>query len=294
MEQELAKFITYMEEVKQSSKNTILSYRRDLGKFLTFLENQGISDWSKVNETCLTAYVLYLESEQFATATISRHIASLKAFFDFECRKKKSAHNPTEKLKAPKIEKKAPEVLTVDEVNCLLEQPCGNSCKDISVRGLMGRVYATGISVRGLMTLHIDDINMQAGYIRCNEKHKARIIPIGNAAKSALTRYLNEARPSLLTDASNGILFTNCNGRAMSRQGFWKLLKKYAAQAGIEKDITPHTLRHSFAAHLLENGADLRSVQEMLGHSDISTTQIYLKMPTGRLRDIYSHTHPRA
>lgn len=155
-------------------------------------------------------------------------------------------------------------------------------------------MYATGIRVSELVSLTIDDINVQAGYIRCSERGRERIIPIGSVARISLRQYLKQARPAMISDDSSAILFPNYSGRPMSRQGFWKILKQYAAKAGIESDITPHTLRHSFAAHLLENGADLRSVQEMLGHSDISTTQIYLKMNTGRIRDIYSHTHPRA
>ena len=294
MEQQLNYFIQYLEQVRKSSRNTVLSYRRDLEKFLAFLDAQEISDFTSVNETTLNAYILMMEQKQFATSTISRNIAALKSFFDYLERYENHQGNPAARLKAPKIEKKAPEVLTVAEVTRLLEQPAGRNNKELRDKAMLELMYATGIRVSELVSLTIDDINVQAGYIRCSERGRERIIPIGSVARISLRQYLKQARPAMISDDSSAILFPNYSGQPMSRQGFWKILKQYAAKAGIESDITPHTLRHSFAAHLLENGADLRSVQEMLGHSDISTTQIYLKMNTGRIRDIYSHTHPRA
>ena len=294
MEQQLANFIQYLEDVRKSSRNTILSYKRDLEKFLAFLDSQEISDFESVNETTMNAYILMMEQKQFATSTISRNIAALKSFFDYLEHSEKYHGNPAARLKAPKIEKKAPEVLTVAEVTRLLEQPAGRNNKELRDKAMLELMYATGIRVSELVSLTVNDINVQAGYIRCSERGRERIIPIGSVARVSLRQYLKQARPAMLADANSSILFPNCNGQPMSRQGFWKILKQYAAKAGIDADITPHTLRHSFAAHLLENGADLRSVQEMLGHSDISTTQIYLKMNTGRIRDIYSNTHPRA
>lgn len=294
MEQQLDNFIHYLEEVRKSSRNTILSYKRDLEKFTTFLDAQAVADLTDVNETTMNAYILMMEQEQFATSTISRNIAALKSFFDYLERYENYQGNPAARLKAPKIEKKAPEVLTVAEVTRLLEQPAGRNNKELRDKAMLELMYATGIRVSELVSLTIDDINVQAGYIRCSERGRERIIPIGSVARISLRQYLKQARPAMISDDSSAILFPNYSGQPMSRQGFWKILKQYAAKAGIESDITPHTLRHSFAAHLLENGADLRSVQEMLGHSDISTTQIYLKMNTGRIRDIYSHTHPRA
>lgn len=294
MEQQLVNFIHYLEDVRKSSRNTILSYKRDLEKFLAFLDSQEISDLESVNETTMNAYILMMEQEQFATSTISRNIAALKSFFDYLERNEKYHGNPAARLKAPKIEKKAPEVLTVAEVTRLLEQPAGRNNKELRDKAMLELMYATGIRVSELVSLTVNDINVQAGYIRCSERGRERIIPIGSVARISLRQYLKQARPAMLADGSSSILFPNCSGQPMSRQGFWKILKQYAAKAGIDADITPHTLRHSFAAHLLENGADLRSVQEMLGHSDISTTQIYLKMNTGRIRDIYSNTHPRA
>ena len=294
MEQQLDNFIHYLEEVRKSSRNTILSYKRDLEKFMAFLGTQSISDLASVNETTMNAYILMMEQEQFATSTISRNIAALKSFFDYLERNERYQSNPAARLKAPKIEKKTPEVLTVAEVTRLLEQPAGRNNKELRDKAMLELMYATGIRVSELVSLTVNDINVQAGYIRCSERGRERIIPIGSVARISLRQYLKQARPAMLADDNSSILFPNCSGQPMSRQGFWKILKQYAAKAGIEADITPHTLRHSFAAHLLENGADLRSVQEMLGHSDISTTQIYLKMNTGRIRDIYSNTHPRA
>lgn len=294
MEQQLGNFIHYLEDVRKSSRNTVLSYKRDLEKFLAFLDTQEISELGSVNETTMNAYILMMEQAQFATSTISRNIAALKSFFDYLERYEQHHGNPAARLKAPKIEKKAPEVLTVAEVTRLLEQPAGRNSKELRDKAMLELMYATGIRVSELVSLTVDDINVQAGYIRCSERGRERIIPIGSVARISLRQYLKQARPAMLADNSSSILFPNCSGQPMSRQGFWKILKQYAAKAGIDADITPHTLRHSFAAHLLENGADLRSVQEMLGHSDISTTQIYLKMNTGRIRDIYSNTHPRA
>lgn len=294
MEQQLSKFIEYLEQVRKSSRNTILSYKRDLEKFSVYLKKQGITDLDRVNETTLNSYILLMEKEKFAASTISRNIAALKAFFEYLIHYEGKISNPAGKLKAPKIEKRAPEVLTVEEVTRLLEQPAGRNNKELRDKAMLELMYATGIRVSELVSLTVDDVNVQAGYIRCAERGKERIIPIGSVARVSMRQYLKQARSAMLSDSSSHILFTNCSGQPMSRQGFWKILKQYAVKAGIEADITPHTLRHSFAAHLIENGADLRSVQEMLGHSDISTTQIYLKMNPGKIRDIYSNTHPRA
>ena len=243
----------------------------------------------------MNAYILMMEQKQFATSTISRNIAALKSFLIILNDMRTIRATPLQQgLRPRKSRKKAPEVLTVAEVTRLLEQPAGRNNKELRDKAMLELMYATGIRVSELVSLTIDDINVQAGYIRCSERGRERIIPIGSVARISLRQYLKQARPAMISDDSSAILFPNYSGQPMSRQGFWKILKQYAAKAGIESDITPHTLRHSFAAHLLENGADLRSVQEMLGHSDISTTQIYLKMNTGRIRDIYSHTHPRA
>ena len=290
----LEKFVIYLTDEKKSSMNTVLSYHRDLIKFNKFMEDYGVSDVAKMTSTNLNSYVLYMERAKFATSTISRNIAALKAYFGFLYREGWICSNPSISLKAPKIEKKVPEILTTEEVDRLLNQPLMDTNKGIRDRAMLELLYATGIRVTELVSLELKDVNLNRGYIHCRDEHHERIIPFGAIAKSVLKDYLKKVRPSMVTDEKQTILFTNCNGTPMSRQGFWKLLKKYAQSAGIQSDITPHTLRHSFAAHMVANGADLRSVQEMLGHSDISTTQIYAKMNNQRMKDVYAKAHPRA
>jgi len=287
-------FIEYLEFVKKSSKNTILSYQRDLGKFSCYIENKGMANIEKMTSTSLNSYILMMEKENFATSTISRNIATLKAFFNYLYKQGVIRSDPAEKLKAPKIEKKAPEILTIEGITLLLNQPNGNSNKEIRDKAMLELLYATGIRVSELISLTVSDLNIQNGYLRCNAGTRERIIPFGSVAKTALKKYLKHVRDAMVTSEDEAILFVNCNGKPMSRQGFWKVLKQYAKKAGIESDITPHTLRHSFAAHLVENGADLKAVQEMLGHSDVSTTQIYAKITNNRIKDVYAKAHPRA
>ncbi len=293
MRNETEAFITYLHNVKKMSTNTELSYRRDLLKAVNYFEDQGINDFSKVTATNLNSYVLYLEKNKFSAATISRNIACLKTFYHYLYKEGKVKEDVSDVLRAPKVEKKIPEIMTTAEVVRLLEQPKGSSPKEVRDKAMLELLYATGIRVSELISLKVSDVNMQMGYIICHDSNKERIIPFGREARLALTKYLGESRESMLEDKSSEILFANCSGLPMSRQGFWKLIKYYAKKAGIEADITPHTLRHSFAAHLVENGADLRSVQEMLGHSDISTTQVYANMSHSRIRDVYSKAHPR-
>ena len=201
--------------------------------------------------------------------------------------------NPAEKLKAPKIEKKLPDILSVEEVELLLKQPKENTAKGIRDRAMLELLYATGIRVSELISLKVKDINLKLGYLTCSSGERERVIPFGTTAKQAVEHYMEGARKILLGEQESDYLFLNCSGKSMSRQGFWKVLKGYAASAGIQQDITPHTLRHSFAAHLVQNGADLKSVQEMMGHSDISTTQIYMNMNIHKIRDVYMKAHPR-
>ena len=293
MEREILGFITYLHNVKKMSANTELSYRRDLGKLQKYLESQNVFQLDKVTETNLNSYILYLEKNGFAAATVSRNIASMKAFFHYCSKERNLKEDPSEKLKSPKIEKKIPEILTMKEVVRLLEQPKGDTPKEIRDKAMLELLYATGIRVSELINLEISDVNMQMNYIMCRDANKERVIPFGNEARHALIRYLESSRAVMVEDTDSTVLFANCSGQKMSRQGFWKLIKYYAKKAGITADITPHTLRHSFAAHLVENGADLRSVQEMLGHSDISTTQIYATMNHNRIREVYTRAHPR-
>lgn len=293
MEKEIGAFITYLHNVKNTSGNTEMSYKRDLEKVLHFMESRGIRETKDVKAQHLADYVKFLEDSKFAAATVSRNIASLKAFYHYLVQEGLVEEDISDKLKAPKIEKKAPEIMSPDEVVRLLEQPSGDSPKEIRDKAMLELLYATGIRVTELITLHLSDVNMQMNFILCRDRNKERIIPFGAAAKNALARYLDGTREEMLENKKSEVLFANCSGQPMSRQGFWKLIKHYAKKADIQADITPHTLRHSFAAHLVENGADLRSVQEMLGHSDISTTQIYANLNHNHIREVYAKAHPR-
>lgn len=293
MEREVQEFISYLHNVKKTSNNTELSYKRDLAKVCLFMEKRGISDVGAVKADDLKDYIKSLEEQKLAAATVSRNIASIKAFFQYMLQQGKLTNDVSHNLKAPKIEKKIPEILTMDEVAALLEQADGDSPKEIRDKAMLELLYATGIRVTELITLKVSDVNISMNFILCRDAHKERMIPFGNKARTALMRYLDGTRDEIVEDKSSDVLFANCSGKPMSRQGFWKLIKHYAKKAGITADITPHTLRHSFAAHLVENGADLKSVQEMLGHSDISTTQIYANMNHNRIREVYAKAHPR-
>ena len=286
-------FILYLHNMKKTSDNTELSYKRDLYKVQVYMEDRGISGVEKITKEDLSGYVKNLEEQKFAAATISRNIASIKAFYHYLYKEGIVSEDISEDLKAPKIEKKIPEILTMDEVIRLLNQPKGDSPKEIRDKAMLELLYATGIRVSELITLKVSDVNLQMGYIVCRDSNKERMIPFGREAKTALLKYMDKIRDVMIGNSDSEILFSNCSGQPMSRQGFWKLIKYYAKKADIQSDITPHTLRHSFAAHLVENGADLRSVQEMLGHSDISTTQIYANLNHNYIREVYAKAHPR-
>ncbi len=292
MEELVRAYIEYLNNVKHASKNTLASYQRDLRKMAQYFETTGVNRVDEITATFLDSYILYLERNGMSSATVSRSIASIKSFFTYLLRQGMISDNPAENLKPPKIERKAPEVLTIEEVNRLLEQPFRNTQKELRDKAMLELLYATGMRVSELITLKLADVNLSLNYIQCHDTDKVRIIPIENAAKAALSRYLKDVRPKMCGNSE--YLFTNCKGEPMSRQGFWKIIKAYAAKAGIDKDITPHMIRHSFASHMVNNGADLRAVQEMLGHSTISTTQIYLKDRSSRLKEVYDKAHPRA
>ncbi|NLZ80413.1 MAG: site-specific tyrosine recombinase XerD [Clostridiales bacterium] len=292
MEMEIGNFIEYLKREKSISKNTEVSYKGDLKKLSRFLAGQGIVDEKKITSTNLNSFILFMERDGRATSSISRCIASMKSFFQYLVIEKKLDKDPSAKLKSPKVEKKSPEVLSIEEITLFLEQPSGKSPKEIRDKAMLELLYATGIRVSELINLKITDINMQMDYIVCKENNKERVIPFGTHAKTAIVEYFKNSRDKLMKE-ENGSLFTNYAGKPMSTQGFWKLVKHYAEKAGIQSEITPHTFRHSFAIHLLENGANVHAVQEMLGHSDISTTQNYINLNNNRLRDIYTKAHPR-
>ena len=294
MTQDMQNFIQYLHQEKNTSENTEVSYARDLKKMNQYLLTQGICEVNEVTATSLTSYVIYLEKEGRKPATISRSIASMKAFYHYMEKERRLAVDPSERLKAPRIEKKMPTVLTTEEVTRLLEQPGGTSPKELRDKAMLELLYATGIRVTELIDLDIDDVNFTTELIKCRSKNKERYIPVYSSAIRAVRDYVQLVRPNLVNVENERALFVNMSGERMSRQGFWKLIKHYKELAQIDKDITPHTLRHSFAAHLVENGADLRSIQMMLGHADISSTQVYAHLAQKQLKDIYKKAHPRA
>ncbi len=291
MEQEIDSYITFLRDVKHSSENTIQSYNRDLHKMQHYFLENGISEVEEVNATSLGSYVLDLEKSGMSSATVSRNIASIRSFFIFLLGRGKVRENPTELLHSPKVDKKVPETLTVEEVRLLIGQPSGDSPKEVRDRAMLSLLYATGLRVSELISIRVSQLNLSMGYLECSESGKYRIIPVDSDTCDKLKFYLDKVRPDMVKEGD--YLFANIKGDTMSRQGFWKIIKYYARKAGIEKDITPHMIRHSFASHLVNNGADLHAVQEMLGHSDISTTQIYLKDKPGKLKEVYDRYHPK-
>jgi len=294
MEKLIDEFITNMHEVKGSSKNTEMSYRSDLCHMVEYLHDKGIYNIEDVGELACEGYVTSLHDSNRAATTISRSIASMKAFFEYLTDKGIVSKNMAAKLKAPKIEKKIPDILSIDEVDMLLKQPSKKTPKELRDKAMLELMYATGLRVSELIGLKLENLDLQLCEIRCITRKSERNIPFGGEAKKAIVSYLKSGRPVLIAEVEDSdYLFTNCSGKQMSRQGFWKLIKHYGQRAGIEKEITPHTLRHSFAAHLVENGADISAVKDMLGHSDISTTQIYLNVANRKMHDIYEKAHPR-
>lgn len=295
MKTDLSEFLVYLKTFKQASDNTVASYNRDLTLMYRYFEGvDAVSDVKEITGVQLNRYIRYLEDQGRARSTISRNMASLRSYFQYLLRRQLITKDPTEMLVTPKIEKKAPEILSFGEIELLLAQPSESDDKGIRDKAMLELLYASGMRVTELIELEEKDINITMGYIHCTGQKKERIIPIGQAAQLALFKYMNGPRSNMIKIEGEGTLFVSCLGASMSRQGFWKIIKNYARKAGINKKITPHILRHSFASHLVENGADLRSVQEMLGHSSITTTQVYAKASEGKLRDVYVKAHPRA
>jgi integrase/recombinase XerD len=294
MEAHVEPFIFFLERDKRLSLNTLQSYKRDIEQYITYLNDINVITITTTNKTTVIAYLLHLQKKGRATSTISRNLASIRSFYQFLNKKKIIDIDPTTELESPKVEKKLPQILSTQEVELLLDQPKCLDLKGIRDKAMLELLYATGIRVSELISLNINDINLDHGFLTCNKSSRERSIPIGSISVTAVHEYLTKSRNFLLQDINDEALFVNINGRRLTRQGFWKIIKHYKNQANINKDITPHTLRHSFAAHLLENGADLRSIQEMLGHSDISSTQIYAQMAKNKIKEIYKKTHPRA
>lgn len=293
MEKSIHEFESFLRDQRKLSSNTIVSYKRDLKYFGQYLKNQNIDHYKDAVNVDLLKYVISLKKSGKAAATLSRNIASIRTFYGFLHNKGYIQDNPSLELEAPKAEKKIPAVLTLQEVEKLISKPDTRTSIGKRDKAMIELLYATGIRVSELIAMNLSDVNTTMGYIRCSSNSKTRVIPLGSMASKAVDAYLNLARSQMISE-DNEALFVNYYGKRMTRQGFWKVVKRYSEEAGINKSITPHTLRHSFALHLVQNGADLRAVQEMLGHSDVTTTQIYLEMSNSKIKDVYEKAHPRA
>ena len=287
-------YTSFMTDIRHKSLNTVESYKRDVTQYISYLDGTGVTDISSTTKTTVLSYLLYLQKEGRASSTVSRTLASLRSYYLFMMQNGVVKSNPTSNLEAPHVEKKIPKILSGEEVELLLEQPKNCDNKGIRDKAMLELLYATGIRVSEHINLDVSDVNVPMSFVRCKGGKKERIIPMGHQAKDALENYINNVRKYMVKDENETALFVNCSGARLSRQGFWKLIKYYQHIAGIETDITPHTLRHSFAAHLLENGADLHSIQEMMGHADISSTQVYSRMMNSKIKDVYAKAHPRA
>lgn len=290
----LHSFENYLRNQKKVSDNTLLSYLRDVNRFQSYISSRLDLEIMRVKGDDVADYIHSLRREGRSAATLSRTVASIKCLYEQLVCEGRVPINPARSVELEKQPRKLPEILTSKEVELFLEQPDPSDMKGIRDRAMLELLYATGMRVSELITLDIDDVNLSVGIIRCRSKDKERVIPMYSMAVKALSDYVEKVRMSMIADADEEALFVNMNGERMSRQGFWKIVKTYQKKAGITKEITPHTLRHSFAAHLLENGADLHSIQEMLGHSDLSSTQIYAKIVKKQLKDVYKKAHPRA
>lgn len=290
---DLARYGDYLAEEKRASQNTVASYLRDVTQFSDYLSDRGCALREATGEM-VRDYMDWMRSRGKSAASVTRFLAAVRSFYNYLVSAGNLRANPVKGVSAAKVERKYPEVLTSKEVELFLEQPRCVDAKGFRDHAMLELLYATGIRVSELTALDLDDLNLAAGFLRCAGKGKERIIPLYRTAVKALQDYVWKIRPQLVMEEDETALFVNMNGERMSRQGFWKIIKCYQEKAGIEKEITPHTLRHSFAAHLLENGADLRSIQEMLGHADISSTQIYTHVIKRQLKDVYQKAHPRA
>ena len=290
----IAKYTDFMKNTCHKSTNTVESYTRDVTQYITYLINSGVTDLAGTTKTTVLSYMLDLKNKGRASSTLSRTLASIRSFYVFLINDGLVTKNPTDSLATPKIEKKPPKVLSNDDVDKLLSQPKLTDNKGIRDKAMLELLYATGIRVSELINLNIDDINLNMGYIKCANSKGERVIPVGYKAITALTLYIETARNEMVSDINENALFVNCSGGRISRQGFWKIIKLYQNMSGIEEEITPHSLRHSFAAHLIENGADLMSLKTMMGHTDISSTKVYTCFLDEKIRNVYEKAHPRA
>ena len=289
-------FSEYLSKRKNMSPNTVSAYSRDVTEFSAFLAEKSGAGLKEASNTDIVAYLFKLKTGGKSAATVNRKTASLRTFYNYLLDLSYITSNPTVNIKSPKITRKEPEYLTIEEVDVLLSLP-DDSVKGVRDRAILEILYATGIRVSEIIKADVEDVNLRMGFVTCTgEFGKARIIPMGRPARAAMEEYIFEARPKLAKTGQNGnqALFVNYMGERITRQGLWKLLKEYAKLAGVNGKITPQTLRNSFAVHMIQNGADLKSLQELLGHEDISATQVYLSVTKNRIKDVYDRTHPRA
>ena len=293
MERQLKYFFDFLENDKKLSENTLQSYKRDLKQFKRYIEACEVN-YNHVKEDDIKDYIRELQEDGKKPSSISRCIASIRSFYQFILKRKKIKADPTANIQSPKIETRVPSVLTSKEVELLLNQPKDVDLKGIRDKAMLEFAYATGMRVTEIISLNIEDVNLEEGYVMCKADNKQRNITLGTMSLNALKEYVEQARDVLIKEEDEKALFVNINGGRLTRQGFWKIIKYYKEQAHITKEITPHVLRHSFATHLLQNGADLKAIQTMLGHSDISSTQIYMQFQDEGLKDIYRKAHPRA
>ncbi len=295
MEVLVDQFLHYLLVEKGLAQNTLISYEHDLKMYCNFLRRNEINSFNNTNRVHIIGYLLEQKNEGKATTTISRNLASIRSLYQYLLHDRYIDKDPSRNLESPKLDKRLPKILTIKQVDYLLSLPNLGTIVGMRDKAMLELLYATGVRVTELVSLNVEDVNIYMGLIKCLGKgSKERIIPIGSKAKESITLYLDKSYPFLKKQGSNNALFINQRGIQMTRQGFWGILKKYTTIMSLDFVITPHTLRHSFATHLLENGADLRSVQELLGHADISTTQIYTHLTKARLREVYSKAHPRA
>ncbi len=293
MDKDIKKFLEFIKVDKKLSKNTLESYQRDILQYKEYIIENNINYVNVKNEDIIN-YLEYLHTINKKSSTISRHLASIRLFYQYLAKSKIVKEDPTKGIQSPKIEKKAPSVLSSQEVSLLLDQPKGEDLKSIRDKAMLEIAYATGMRVTEIISLNISDIDLTNSSVTCKTENKQRIIPLGKMSLHALQEYMETARLNMIKDDNEQALFVNVNGKRLTRQGFWKIIKYYKEQAHISKEITPHVLRHSFATHLLQNGADLKSIQTMLGHSDISSTQVYMQFQDDSLKNIYKKAHPRA
>jgi len=293
MEKQVKSFLEFLKVEKKMSINTLQSYERDVLQFSKYLDENKLN-YAKIKQEDIKEYLNHLRGIGKKTSSISRSLASIRSFYQYEVRSKKVKINPTEGVQAPKVEKHAPSILSSQEIELLLNQPKDIDLKGTRDKAMLEFAYATGMRVTEIISLDIEDVNIETSSVVCKTASKQRTIPLGSLSLKALKEYIEEARPVLVKDEDEKALFVNINGRRLTRQGFWKIIKYYKEQAHITKEITPHVLRHSFATHLLQNGADLKSIQTMLGHSDISSTQVYMQFQDDSIKNIYRKAHPRA